>query len=203
MADSKELLGQVFQDLARVQSTEVVFSVRKRVRFNPKKAAGHPLLQQLGREITGGDPPLVVSPRSLGPLVMDTGDLRFDDSTPINMNGNLTFFPNGNWNFFAHMHNSGGLPMNGQMVIAVAFHGITTPDPLVGIKISGSMGGVFGDRNFDRTDSGNHPPLVDLMSRANDYDWQIDYGANVDLEGLVSDVKSTLGTVAELVALVA
>ena len=55
MPDNKELLGEIYQEMARVHATDVIYSKRKRVRFNPNKALG--VLDQLGREITGGEPP--------------------------------------------------------------------------------------------------------------------------------------------------
>jgi hypothetical protein len=194
MADNKELFGQIYQEMARLQSTQRAMSVVKRSRFNPEKAKGVAVLDQLGREVTGGAaPPLV--PRRLGPLVLDTGNLTFDGDTPVNMQGNLTLFPDGIWNFTIHMHNSGGVSMDGDLVIGIVFHGITSPEPFFVKQISGHMGGIFGgSRSFDDSQSapGPNPFLRDCMSRATDYDWTINYGANWNLSDLVSDAKGAL-----------
>jgi hypothetical protein len=88
MANNKELLEQIYQEMAQTQSMQKAISVIKRVRFNPEKAKNVALLDQLGREVTGGEPPPLVA-RRLGPIVLDTGNLALDDA-PVVMQGNLT-----------------------------------------------------------------------------------------------------------------
>jgi hypothetical protein len=194
MADTKELFGQIYQDMAQLQSTQSAISVVKRVRFNPDKAKGVASLDQLGREATGGASP-PVDPRRLGTIVLDTGNLTFDDSTPVNMSGNLTLIPDGIWNFTVHMHNSGGVSLDGDLVIGIVFHGMGSPEPFFVKKISGHMGGIFGgSRSFDDSETapGPNPFLRDCMSQATGYDWSIEYSANWDLTDLVNDVKGAL-----------
>jgi hypothetical protein len=194
MADNKELLGQIYQDIAQTQATQQAMSVVKRVRFNAERVKNVALLDQLSREVTGGAPPPLV-PRRLGPVVLDTGNLTFDDNTPVNMQGNLTFLPGGNWNFTVHMHNSGGVSMDGDLVIGIVFHGIASPEPFFVKQISGHMGGIFGgSRSFDDSQSSPGPNgfLSDCMNRANGYDWTINYGANWTLSDLVNDAKDAL-----------
>jgi hypothetical protein len=93
------------------------------------------------------------------------------------------------------MHNSGGLSIDGDLVIGIVFHGIASPEPFFVKQISGHMGGIFGgSRSFDDSQSSPGPNgfLSDCMNRANGYDWTINYGANWTLSDLVNDAKDAL-----------
>jgi hypothetical protein len=93
------------------------------------------------------------------------------------------------------MHNFGGVSLDGDLVIGIVFHGITSPQPFFVKQISGHMGGIFGgSRSFDDSESAPCPNglLRDCMSRANGYDWAMDYGANWTFSDLVSEAKDAL-----------
>lgn len=202
MPDNSDILTALFQEIAYSQSVQNSGLIVKRVRVNPDKIMESAPLIRLGKQISGGGdlPQLLV--RSLNTIVLDSGNLTFPGSTPVNMSGNLTLLPDGNWNFTVHMHNSGFPSYKGQLMFGIIFHGISQPDPVVVKQVEGNMGGTFGgNRSFDTTVSspGPNPALKDLMSRANGYDWTIDYSVNWDLPDMLNDVKTAIGAAASVV----
>jgi hypothetical protein len=202
--NDSDILMKLYQDIAYAQSIQSFGSITKRVRVNPDRVKDLEPLARLGNQITGGAPP-PLQVRSLDTLVLDSGNLTFPPPTGVNMSGNLTLFPDGNWNFTVHMHNSGIPTYTGQLMFGVIFHLSAPPDTIIVKQIDGNIGGLLGgSRSFDQSLSSTEPNLSisNLMSIARDYDWTIDYSVNWNLTDMLTDVRTALQAAAGVAAVI-
>jgi hypothetical protein len=199
-SNGSRLIEQYYQELVRVQSIEqIVFGGRKH-RFNPEKAKHIPLLQQMGREITGGEIPPGLRLASLGAITLDTGSITFDNGVPVGGSANFGVFPDGQWNYSGHFHNSGFPGYHVGLVIGIRIANFAFTFP-----IQGDMGGTIssGSRDFDwdvHSDQPN-PALVDAMRAANDYEWSFYAATNLNLGDLANGVLAAIGEGATVIAL--
>jgi hypothetical protein len=198
MSNGKQLLEQYYQHEFSVQSIEQIVSGQKTVRFNAEKTKQLPFIIELGREITGGEPPAPI-PRSLDVITIHSQYITFDGGCPVGMYGNASCFSNGAWNLSVHMHNSGAIGFNGALVLALRVDGAIFVFP-----VHGSMGGILGgSRDFDINTSSPQPniALAEAMRRANGYQttWRAAAQVSVpSITDLIQDITAGAAFIALL-----
>jgi hypothetical protein len=198
MADEKKLITATYQELVRVQGIQQIVSGGRKVRFSADALKQAPLLDQLGREITNGEPPPPdPMARIYREISLDTGPIHFDGGVPIRGYANGGLFPNGAWNFSGHFHNSGFPSYGVGMAIAVRLRGVAFVLSVQG-RVGGSIGG--GPRDFDWNTSGTNPALAAALP-VDDYDWSWNATANINIGDIINAVVGTLGAVATVVTL--
>jgi len=129
--------------------------------------------------------------------------INFDNGVPVGGWANLTIYPNGNYNFSGHFHDSGATSYNVGLVMAVRNPATNT---VFTFSDTGHVAGTFepGSRDHDFNQSGNNPAIQsawnDLMEYG--YGWGWNSRASWDLMGMLNQIKTYIGYVQTVVQVV-
>ena len=132
---------------------------------------------------------------------LDTGNITFKDGVPVGGYAHLSVFPNGNYNFIGHYHDSGATSYNTELVF-------TLKDDITNTVFvfphQGRVHGTFesGSRNDDWNTSGNNPVLTDVwkgLSKSHSSSWHA--GVDLDLGGLIDSATKAVGLAQAVITL--
>ncbi|MEH2325231.1 MAG: hypothetical protein V7K32_17055 [Nostoc sp.] len=150
-------------------------------------------------------PPVPQPPDPLLPNIeIDTGYLTFNNGIPVGGYSHLSLFPDGNYNFTGHYHDSGVPSYNTELVFALK-------DNVGGsIFVFPHQGRVHGwepgSRNDDWNISGNNPVLADAWKGlSSSYSSSVEYGVNLNIDGiggLIDLASKAVGLVGAVIAIV-
>jgi hypothetical protein len=123
----------------------------------------------------------------------------FDGGVPVGGGSSLTLNPDGTFNVGVHFHNSGFVGFDA----AVGWLLKSATGTAFTWAAGGSMGGFGGNRDFDFTRSGDNTAIADAwddLSAGCSWEWQAK--AALDLGGLIKELESVAGTIAQVIAVV-
>lgn len=139
--------------------------------------------------------------RRLNSGVVAHANITFGGGVPVGGWANLTVFGDGSYNFSGHLHDSGATSYDTGVVFALrASNGTVFTFSNTG-KVHGTFS--FGSRDHDWNVSGVNPALASAWESVNRGNtWQMRARASLDLVGMFNDIKTVIGFVQQVVAVV-
>jgi hypothetical protein len=134
-------------------------------------------------------------------LFLNTGGITFSGGVPVGGWANLTIYGDGSYTFSGHFHDSGFPSYNTGIVWAVRASNGT----VFTFSNTGHVAGTIssGSRDHDWNISGVNPAIArnwESINRGVSNQWRA--RASLDLAGMFNDIKTVIGYVAEVVAVV-
>lgn len=135
-------------------------------------------------------------------IVLESGPINFGGGVPVGGWANLSVFPDGNYNFSGHFHDSGATSYDVNVV-----WGLRSSDGSVFVfTAAGRVHGTFesGSRNFDWNHAGNYPAMAsDWAALSSGWSARWSSHTSLNVGGSLEDVKNGLGAAGAVVAIVA
>jgi hypothetical protein len=137
----------------------------------------------------------------LSEIALQTGPIVFDNGVPVGGWAYLKAFPDGSYNFTGHFHDSGATSYTVNIVWVLN----SSTGTAFTFATSGQVHGTFdaGSRDYDWNIQGNNAALVDAwddLSAGFAQQWKA--SASLDIAGIWNDIKTAVGAIAQVVAIV-
>jgi hypothetical protein len=139
--------------------------------------------------------------RRVGGGTVLRANITFSGGVPVGGWANLTIYGDGSYNFSGHFHDSGFPSYNTGIVWALRASNGT----VFTFTNTGYVGGTLSSasRDHDWNISGVNPALAQTYESINrGYNSQLRASASLDVAGLFNDIKTVIGYVAQVVAVV-
>ena len=134
------------------------------------------------------------------PFEANWGSITFKGGVPVGGNAAVKMWPDGNYQFIGHFHDSGAPSYNVAILFAVTGHN----GYVLTFSHTGHMAGTFesGSRDNDWNNTGRNDYIRTHWAEFARAGWKGNAHTGLDVGSLWNSLKSAIGTVKEVVAIV-